>query len=432
MGLFLLHLPRLAYLKARDGVSWSAVTCIRNLSSGTLSMPYPFDAPRWQFCLALLHDLQQKQAAFPFLQPVDPVAWNIPNYASIILTPMDLSTVERKLNSSNPSIPDSNCENQRYSSTDEFITDVRLISRNCLLFNGADHPISDEARRLEALFDEKIRNLPVPVERRHSALQKLVIRIPPSGIKAKEMEATASNADSIVSLEEKIKILEMEIKEAKRLILHRRGARASESELTISTAITASTTVPSSFVWTTQADTTLLLQVHGSENNAAGFKAAADILGCSTPRACSCRYQKLRLQYSKELDKDTSDWVHLDILNKIAPSSHGLPTPTLPCFNKSTGRRATPPVSRPRQTFSDAHPGHVLVDTRNCGCSIPKNLIRTHPTGCISIYSTKLHPVLMDYPRRHYLASTSRRGEEQRRRFQGRGRHSRMHTQGMF
>lgn len=77
---------------------------------------------------------------------------------------MDFSTVDRKLASSNPSKPDINPNNPRYLSADEFITDIRLIFSNCVLFNGPDHPVTVMGKRLEATFDKQIKNLPPPAE----------------------------------------------------------------------------------------------------------------------------------------------------------------------------------------------------------------------------------------------------------------------------
>ncbi|KAJ7462616.1 Bromodomain-containing protein, partial [Mycena galericulata] len=122
------------------------------------------DVGQWRFCTSTIRSLKKQKDAPPFLHPVDPVALNIPHYPSIVRTPMDLSTIERKLNSSNPSKSDPNPENPRYLTTDEFIADVRLIVKNCVLFNGADHPISSMARRLEEVFDKQIKNLPSPSE----------------------------------------------------------------------------------------------------------------------------------------------------------------------------------------------------------------------------------------------------------------------------
>ncbi|KAJ7139884.1 Bromodomain-containing protein [Mycena epipterygia] len=130
------------------------------------------DMGQWRFCISTIRSLKKQKDAPPFLHPVDPVALNIPHYPSIVRTPMDLSTIERKLVSSNPSKPDSNPENPRYLSADEFIADVRLIVKNCVLFNGADHPISSMARRVEEVFDKQIKNLPLPAEAKPVIVKK--------------------------------------------------------------------------------------------------------------------------------------------------------------------------------------------------------------------------------------------------------------------
>ncbi|KAK7025868.1 Bromodomain-containing protein, partial [Favolaschia claudopus] len=120
------------------------------------------DAGQWQeiqYCSSTIHGLKKQKDAPPFLYPVDPDALGIPHYSTIVRSPMDLSTIERKLNSSNPS---NDPEHPPYSTADEFIADVRLVVKNCLSFNGIDHPISAMAKRLEELFDKQIKNLPGP------------------------------------------------------------------------------------------------------------------------------------------------------------------------------------------------------------------------------------------------------------------------------
>jgi hypothetical protein len=102
--------------------------------------------------------------AAPFLRPVDPVALNIPLYPSIIKHPMDFSTVERKLNSSNPIKPDLNPDNPRYLNPDDFVSDVRLIFANCITFNGPEHTVSQMGRRVEEVFDKQIKNIPPAAE----------------------------------------------------------------------------------------------------------------------------------------------------------------------------------------------------------------------------------------------------------------------------
>jgi bromodomain-containing factor 1 len=124
--------------------------------------PVTFSAAQYKFCLSIIRSLKKQKAAAPFLRPVDPVELNIPHYYSIIKHPMDLGTVERKLQSSNPLKPDPNTTNPRYFNSDEFIADVRLIFTNCLTFNGEVHVITKLSRFLEEMFDKQMKNLPPP------------------------------------------------------------------------------------------------------------------------------------------------------------------------------------------------------------------------------------------------------------------------------
>ena len=51
-------------------------------------------------CTALLKPLLKMDSAVAFLEPVDPVALNLPDYLTIITQPMDLGTIQNKLNTS--------------------------------------------------------------------------------------------------------------------------------------------------------------------------------------------------------------------------------------------------------------------------------------------------------------------------------------------
>ncbi|KAF7982061.1 hypothetical protein HWV62_30348 [Athelia sp. TMB] len=119
---------------------------------------------QFRFCQSTVRNLKKSKDAGPFLRPVDPVALNIPHYLTIVKNPMDFSTVERKLASSNPSKPDPNKNNPRYNNADEFITDVRLIFYNCVTFNGPDHPVTAMGKRVEDIFDKQIKNMPAAAE----------------------------------------------------------------------------------------------------------------------------------------------------------------------------------------------------------------------------------------------------------------------------
>ncbi|THH11445.1 hypothetical protein EW146_g8048 [Bondarzewia mesenterica] len=116
----------------------------------------------YKYCLSILRMLKKQKDAFSFMMPVDPVLYNIPHHFQIIKHPMDLSTMEPKLLSSNPIKPDPNPVNPRYLNVAKFEADFRPIVRNCETFNGAEHPITQQGKRLEENFDKMIRAMPAP------------------------------------------------------------------------------------------------------------------------------------------------------------------------------------------------------------------------------------------------------------------------------
>ncbi|KAI9057179.1 Bromodomain-containing protein [Trametes sanguinea] len=122
------------------------------------------DRHRFKFLQSTVRTLKRLKDASPFLVPVDPIALGIPHYPTIIKHPMDFSTIERKLGSSNPAKPDPNPANPRYHSADEIIADIRLIFSNALTFNGPDHPITQMGKRVEAIFDKQLKQMPPPDE----------------------------------------------------------------------------------------------------------------------------------------------------------------------------------------------------------------------------------------------------------------------------
>ncbi|KAK9317460.1 Bromodomain-containing protein [Lipomyces starkeyi] len=126
-------------------------------------LPYAESKPRrkkyaaeLKFCQTVLKELTSKKYesfSFPFLQPVDPVALNCPNYFKVIKKPMDLSTIQQKLNTN------------QYESGEEFEEDVRLMFRNCYKFNPDGSPVNAMGHRLEAVFDKKWEEKPAPPPR---------------------------------------------------------------------------------------------------------------------------------------------------------------------------------------------------------------------------------------------------------------------------
>ncbi|KAG4301774.1 hypothetical protein PCK1_001750 [Pneumocystis canis] len=108
------------------------------------------NAAQLQFCRNVIKELQKKtheSYAFPFYHPVDPVALNIPDYYKIVKHPMDMSTIQGKLNNV-------------YSTADEFESDIRQMFRNCYKFNPVGTPVYNMGKRLEAVFNKKWQEKP--------------------------------------------------------------------------------------------------------------------------------------------------------------------------------------------------------------------------------------------------------------------------------
>ncbi|WPK25909.1 hypothetical protein PUMCH_003245 [Australozyma saopauloensis] len=110
-------------------------------------------AAELRFCNQLIKELMSKKLFninFPFLQPVDPVALNIPHYLEVVKEPMDLSTIQAKL------------ANNQYENGDAFEHDVRLIFKNCYLFNPSGNDVHTMGQKLEQYFDKKWAAKPIP------------------------------------------------------------------------------------------------------------------------------------------------------------------------------------------------------------------------------------------------------------------------------
>ncbi|CAO3588136.1 unnamed protein product [Absidia cylindrospora] len=102
------------------------------------------------YCIKTLTALMKHRKAIAFLQPVDVVAFNIPDYLQIVKQPMDLGTVSQKLNS------------HQYETVDAFLADIQLIFYNCYLYNNAQDPVSLDAKKLEQVFQKWLDKRPEP------------------------------------------------------------------------------------------------------------------------------------------------------------------------------------------------------------------------------------------------------------------------------
>ena len=92
-------------------------------------------------CLEVLRSVQQALGvnAWIFTQPVD--ATRVPDYYRVIASPMDLGTVQRRL------------EGGEYATPAEFADDVRLVWANCAAYNARESDVGRLGQRIAAQFE---------------------------------------------------------------------------------------------------------------------------------------------------------------------------------------------------------------------------------------------------------------------------------------
>lgn len=121
---------------------------------------YHNGSPAFRECQAIVSWLRRQSKALPFLEPVDPVALNIPNYFDTIKNPMDISTIGEKLeNSHYSSIPPGQTIGQTPVArmlNGPFRKDIELMFANAMLFNPPDDWIHQAAALLKKNTLKKI------------------------------------------------------------------------------------------------------------------------------------------------------------------------------------------------------------------------------------------------------------------------------------
>uniref|UniRef100_A0A8C6X267 Bromodomain testis-specific protein n=1 Tax=Naja naja TaxID=35670 RepID=A0A8C6X267_NAJNA len=86
--------------------------------------------------------------SWPFHQPVDVEALKLPDYYNIVKEPMDLTTIQKRL------------EHQYYTCAAECIEDFKTMFANCYLYNKPGDDIVFMAQELEKVFLQKVAQMP--------------------------------------------------------------------------------------------------------------------------------------------------------------------------------------------------------------------------------------------------------------------------------
>uniref|UniRef100_S4RM71 histone acetyltransferase n=1 Tax=Petromyzon marinus TaxID=7757 RepID=S4RM71_PETMA len=87
---------------------------------------------------------RQDPESLPFRQPVDPQALGIPDYFDIVKTPMDLSTIKRKLDTG------------QYQEPWQYVDDVWLMFNNAWLYNRKTSRVYKYCSKLAEVFEQEI------------------------------------------------------------------------------------------------------------------------------------------------------------------------------------------------------------------------------------------------------------------------------------
>lgn len=106
----------------------------------------PRRGPHYIELRRFLNNIQNHKHAWPFLSPVNKD--EVPDYYNVITSPMDLSTIEERL--------DGDC----YTAPKELVTDVRLIFSNCRQYNGSTTVYAKCAVQLEKYMWRLIKEIP--------------------------------------------------------------------------------------------------------------------------------------------------------------------------------------------------------------------------------------------------------------------------------
>ncbi|XP_031711704.1 bromodomain-containing protein 3-like isoform X1 [Anarrhichthys ocellatus] len=92
----------------------------------------------------VMKSLWRHQFSWPFHQPVNAVALGLPDYHTIITSPMDLGTIKKRL------------ENDYYGSASECMQDFNTMFTNCYIYNKPTDDIVLMALAVEKVFLQKV------------------------------------------------------------------------------------------------------------------------------------------------------------------------------------------------------------------------------------------------------------------------------------
>lgn len=95
----------------------------------------------------MLNDLRTSRCHLNYAQiffyPVDPIVQCCPDYFDVIKNPIDLSTIQKKMN------------NDSYLTHEDFAADIRLMINNCYIYNAPEHDIYKLCQKFQSVFENR-------------------------------------------------------------------------------------------------------------------------------------------------------------------------------------------------------------------------------------------------------------------------------------
>lgn len=113
-------------------------------------------------CLEVLKGLQTHEHGWVFATPVNPVELGLDDYFDIIKKPMDLGTIQKKLDGGS------------YHSFDDFRSDVRLTFENAMKYNEERTVVHEMAKELKKKFEVDFKKLMKQLDKEHAENSKKV------------------------------------------------------------------------------------------------------------------------------------------------------------------------------------------------------------------------------------------------------------------
>uniref|UniRef100_A0A7S4RVN0 Bromo domain-containing protein n=1 Tax=Ditylum brightwellii TaxID=49249 RepID=A0A7S4RVN0_9STRA len=145
-----------------DGSSNGSVAVKKPIRYRVELHDFHFGSPAYEACQSIVDHLEHHNRAGPFLEPVDPVALEVPDYLDVIKHPMDVSTLAKNLEDGKYSrislddIDDEDIGPVEIMLTGPFYQDLMLIFDNAMLYNAEGSYVYKEAQFLKRNVQKKI------------------------------------------------------------------------------------------------------------------------------------------------------------------------------------------------------------------------------------------------------------------------------------